>query len=249
MALTRRRRQKQRLHAPKRTKKRSIKRIIVLIAKLVVGVAFILALSLFFRSLTVASVTCKTNQNACRNEIAEALVNVHGTSLVKANSKIRQAMNHPVVLSYEVSFVFPRSYKVDVVEKEPAFAIKKRDDEYVLVSGDGALLSTAQATTLPTIIVADSALNDQVIIAAGKLLTAVGREKNVKVGTVDSLGLIVDLPEGIRVYLPTDRDRDVTIGSMLLTLSWLNKSAEGSRIVSEREIREIDFRFKNPILR
>lgn len=249
MAVRRRQRQKQRLSPPKRQKKRSFKRLFVWTIKVGAIGTLIVGLIVFLRSLTVASIECTTNDNSCRNEIIEALGKIHGVSLVKANGRIKEALNHPAILTYDVSFVFPRSYKVTIIEKEPAFAIKKMDDEYVLVSADGAMLATTKATTLPTIIVADPALDDQAIIAAGKLLTAVGKEKNVKVGTVDSSGLVVDLPEGIRVYLPTDRDISVTIGSLLLTLSWLNKSAEGTRIVSEREIREIDFRFKNPILR
>lgn len=249
MALRQRKRQKQRLHPIRQTKKRSARRVFVWLVKLTLIIGLVVGAVAFFRSLTVVAVECTTNQSPCRSEIVEALNAVRGVSLIAANTKIKEALLHPAIQTYDVSFVFPRSYKVVIVEKEPAFAIKKRDDEYVLVSQDGAVLGSTQATGLPTIIVGDASVEDQLILAAGKLLTAVGKEKNVKVGTVDSLGLVVDLPEGIRVYLPTDRDLDVTVGSLLLTLSWLNKSAEGSRIVSEREIREIDFRFKNPVLR
>lgn len=66
-------------------------------------------------------------------------------------------------------------------------------------------------------------------------------------GKIENQGLVIQLPQGITVIFPLEGDEAVLLGSLRVILDRLNEDIKDSRI--EKEVKVIDLRFQNPVLK
>jgi hypothetical protein len=57
------------------------------------------------------------------------------------------------------------------------------------------------------------------------------------------------LPDGKKVIFPLNRDASVLFGSLKLVIDVLNSDTKEPKIENDLLVKEIDLRFKNPVLR
>ncbi len=155
------------------------------------------------------------------------------------------------VNSFLIQYRIPNVLKVDVNLKKPKYAIRNANGNYFLVSRDGVVLNIGNETNLPVLErneanynVGDK-INDKDRFAL-EIIEKVAWLYSKNNGAIVGNELKVNLNESVIARFPLEGDVDLLIGNLRLIFSRLNEGEEGIRM---NDIREIDLRFKNPILR
>jgi hypothetical protein len=154
-----------------------------------------------------------------------------------------------MVLEYGIQFKLPNVLKVDVILKKPFFALKNRaSGQIALVDKEGTVLAVSDTTTFPVVITNDnlpkpSEKTDGKSFLALTLIDGVHKMYQTMSGIIEGNTFLVELPGPIRVIFPLiDADRDLLLGSLKLVYS-NTQNRDGVLY------KEIDLRYKNPVLR
>lgn len=211
----------------------------------------ILLFSLFF-FLKVRSVSCELDRSLpCSSSLVEKLSAFEGTRLFQSERKIRQMLTSlPEVESYAVRTFPLGDVVVRIILREGRVAIKpESSNTYTLYTKDGILVKEASETNLPTIVLKEQ-INTEAVPFVAALSYQLTTILPVSQMTVEGESLKVVLRDNRILLYPLEGDIDVLLGSTLITFSQLNLT-DGKLIIDRQAvvIREIDFRFKNPVLR
>ncbi len=208
------------------------------------------------RSINLQSLSCQNQYGTCNEDILLGLQSLVGNRLIGAHKDISKILtNDRRVESFAVHYKPFTSIHVDYIEKSAQFALENREYQtYAILDNNGTVIELVETSVLPSVVTANTLPNigekvpDDVYFAirlASKLRpqyemsTFVLKNKHLEVSGIDDYTLL----------FPLDGDIDLLIGSMTLILSRLKQSQEEFRIEDNRKIREIDLRFKNPVLR
>jgi hypothetical protein len=71
---------------------------------------------------------------------------------------------------------------------------------------------------------------------------------DIEVSKIENSYLMTNLKDGYKIIFPLDGDRDFLLGATVLILNELNKDEMSSKI-KVGELRTVDLRFKNPVLK
>ncbi len=215
------------------------------------GVLFIGALFIFSYPFFIKIKTsCKTQYGDCPKEIKEITQKSDGMSLVSARSLLKKEIKKNVLVSdVSLQFKLPNELVVDVIIKKPDFNLHSySSNRYVLVDREGVVILEGTNSALP-LIELDPDLPkvgqnvNQNILFSSKIMLGVNSMYQVKTGRLVDSGLVVELPNTIRVIFPLQGDADILLGSLRLIYTKIESGGVNGGYT------EIDLRFKNPVLR
>lgn len=219
---------------------------------LFLGVLFtVLFVSLFF-FLKIRSVSCSADHTpSCPSSLLEKLQAFKGSRIFQSERKIRNTLSsEPEVLSYAVKTSPLGDITVRITLREGSIALKpESSNTYTLYTKDGILVKEAPDTSVPTVVLKEQ-INTEAVPFVAALSYQLTTILPVSQMTVEGESLKVVLRDNRILLYPLQGDIDVLLGSTLITFSQLNLT-EGKLIIDRQAvvIREIDLRFKNPVLR
>jgi hypothetical protein len=223
-----------------------VKKYLIALA-IIVPVLAILLSPLFIK----VKVSCKSQYGECGEEIDTKLNAISGKSWSRANKEVAKILkNERLVSDFSTQFKLPSNLEVNILLKKPEFALfSTQTNTFALIGYGGDVLSISDKASLPRVVTGSSlpGVGDRVegrTLTALKLVAGVFEMYQIEKGEMGDNSLVVDLAGGLRVLFPLeDKDPEVLLGTLRLIVS---------RITTEElsgKYREIDLRFKNPVLR
>lgn len=193
----------------------------------------------------------KINKIECSLEFQKCPYIINGNYRDTKKQIEQQFKNDIQINSYLIQYKIPSTIKIDLVLKKPKYAIKDKNNNLYLIDKDGLVIDSINKSDLPILINSNAIYKVGDIISNKDKFALVIIEKvawiySIHEGTVEKNELKIILEKGILVRFPLEGDPDVLVGSLRLIFSRLNDRINGIRI---EDTREIDLRFKNPILR
>lgn len=203
--------------------------------------------------IKIEKVECVNQFGRCSVELEQYLNEYDGENISKVKSGIINKLDSNLfVKEYSINFQLPSTLRVHVLERKALYAIKN-DERYFLVGPEGVVFREEDFSNLPVVEMRGLYEVGQVITAEDMFVLditkEVGEYYKVTKAMVDKDYLIVLLGSGEKVIFPNDGDRQLLIGSLNLILLQLNSENQDTRIEQSRKVREIDLRYKNPVLR
>lgn len=211
-----------------------------MIKKFLLPLLVVIFLSLAFfippRLIKIAKIECASQYGTCPQELEAGMRKLESGNLAKTKKEIAKVLKGNLLVSdYSIQYMFPDKLKVSILLKKARFAVyNKNSGKYLLVGGNGQVLGSTDSTFLPTV----TQSGDIPDLLALSLVEGVFAMYQIGKGEVVSDSLVVELPSGKRVIFPLgeDKDKEVLLGGLRL-------------IYSNVQDKEIDLRFKNPVLR
>lgn len=204
------------------------------------------------KAISIKNVECKSQFGDCPNII----LNSFNLRLPKnyKDTKIgieRALAENYLVEGYLISYKLFDKVRVDLVLKTPYFAAIDNSGQIYTLDKDGLVLSKTDSTDLPKLKVlsypfeSGKNINPNVLFGLN-ILRKVGFLYTITEANLLQDELNILLSDGILVRFPLDGDLDVLVGSLRLIFSRLNDESKGIKM---SDIKEVDLRFKNAILR
>lgn len=206
--------------------------------------------SIILKLIKINKIECFSQYGDCGGVFDSKLSVVGSYKDTKEN--LEQILKNNIkVKSYVIQYKIPGTLKIEIDLKKPKFAIKNKDSRYYLIDEDRLILEISNDSNLPCLISNDFNKNigdevGDIDIFALKIIEKVAWLYSVKTGLLENNELKITLKEGIIVHFPLEGDIDELVGSLRLIFSRLNDEGEGIRM---EDIREIDLRFNNAVLR
>ncbi|MEK7111993.1 MAG: hypothetical protein AAB875_01570 [Patescibacteria group bacterium] len=216
----------------------------------------VIALIIFLapRFVRINSISCKSQFGPCTS-LESKLTLLTGKKLYDVKKEVRTVLGAEDSISdFSIRFKVPDKFEVLVIEKKPKFALKDlNSDVFALVDKEGFVLSIVSQSTLPQVLISDRAPNvgeeiSQEYFFALNIIYNIFASYQARQGIIENNSLLVNLPQGVKVIFPLSGDKDVLLGALRLIMERLNESNKDSRI-NEVAVRQIDLRFKNPVLK
>lgn len=214
-----------------------------------VGIIIFVAVFLLIPFVLKVKLECRTQYDVCPPEITNKINSNNNKSLASAKGGIKKSLkNDPLISEFSTQFKLPNILIVNVLIKKPSFVLKNDANQAVAVGQDGRVLGPVNNAILPTVMVFGNLkkVGEEVEVDhlfALNLIQGVNEMYQVSVGKVEDNSLVVEVPSGIKVIFPMDGDVQVLLGSLRLVYGKIESGEERGKY------REIDLRFKNPVLR
>lgn len=208
------------------------------------------------RVLIIDEIMCSSQFGPCKQSIVESLANIKQNSLFDASRNIDEYfLDNTLVSDYSVQFKLPRKLTVSVIERKPVFGVKAgQGSQIALIDKDGRVISIEDTSGLPILITNGNLpeighIISPRILFALKIVSDMHSVYHVSGGSIENDGLEFDLKDGPLVIFPLEGDVDILLGSLSSILSQLNIGDGDIKIGTTDEVRLIDLRFKNPVIR
>ncbi|MFC1626015.1 cell division protein FtsQ/DivIB [Patescibacteria group bacterium] len=215
-------------------------------------VAFGLFISILFISpmlvqklITIKEVECKSQYGDCPDGlIGQDLTNFNTQSLFSVKKQLTKSLrNNYLISDFSLQYQFPNKLLVNILLKKPIFSLKNDEsDMFMQVGESGVVLSLENSSHLPTVYTKDSGYSvgetvNKSELFALRLIEGVFSMYQVRSGRLNVESLTVELPTSLRVIFPLEGDRNILLGALRLIYS------------KGENIKEIDLRYKDPVLR
>lgn len=244
----------------KRSERKKIKKVnwplrvdIFKILSILLIILFIYLSPLFVKKLIyISKVECVSQYGTCSDDLNETLKFSQGHDLYASKSNIDRILKENIQInSYLIQYKIPNILKVEVNIKKPRYAIKDLKGTTYAIDKEGSVLGSSVGSSVPTLVKNEVNYKMGDKISTSDLFALEIIEKTailypVSTGLLDKETLKITLENNILVLYPTEGDVDVLIGSLRLIFSRLNEGSQGIRM---EDVREIDLRFKNAVLR
>lgn len=212
----------------------------------------ILLIILFVLSTpTVIKKLIKINKIECTSQFGQCTEQFSTGDYLFVKKQIEQSLKQNIqVNSYLIQYKIPSTIKIELVLKKPNYAISNLSHNFYLIDRSGVVLGIVKETEMPFLVADTNYVIGQKISDSNKF--ALDLLEKVKVINTISSAEIKDkvfevrVENGILVKFPLEGDVDVLVGSLRLIFSRLNEGTQGIRM---EDVREIDLRFKSPVLR
>ncbi len=214
-----------------------------------VSVVTFIGLFLFLPFIIKVKAECLTQYGACPEEIVKLVAQNNGKSLVAAKNGVKKNLkNNLLVSDFSTQFKLPNVLLVNILLKKPAFVLKNDTNQSISVDEDGRVLGSVTNTSLPTVLFSGNLKKigekiDADQLFALKLMRGVNDMYQINSGVITDNSLVVELPSSIKVIFPLDGDTQVLLGSLRLVYGKIEAGDQKGKF------KEIDLRFKNPVLR
>lgn len=224
--------------------------IFKLLSLLLILIFVLLIPTIIQKLIKIKTIDCVTQYEACPEEFGFSLYLLSDYKIAKKEIE-KSLSNNIQVNNYLIQYKIPSTIKIEVNIRKPKYAIKNINNNYFLVGSDGLVLNIKSESILPTLVKDDAQykIGDNISVAdriALDLIEKVSWLYFVNSGKIEGGELKIVLNEGQIVRFPLEGETDLLVGSLRLIFSRLNEEKEGIRM---NDIREIDLRFKNPVLR
>lgn len=205
------------------------------------------------KSIKINNVVCITQYGLCDENLLNELNLVKGRDLKNSKSYVENILKSDVAINdYLVQFKIPSTLDVEINLKKPKFAFfDLSNNKYYLLDKNGLIVDVVDYTNLPVVKINSLNLEiGQELSNKNKfaldILSYLNYLYSIDEGIIEKESLKVRSNEGVNIIFPLEGDIEFLIGGLRLIFSRLNQSSEGIRM---NDIREIDLRFKNPVMR
>jgi len=215
-------------------------------------------LTLFFllpRLIIIREVACESQFGGCSTLITQGLDSAKDLSFYDAKLKLTSILTQEILVKdFYIRYQAFDKISVSVLERKPKYALLDSVNKTVyLVDKDGKVLGTSDTSNLPKLIFDRSYKEGENVEDETRFsLDLIYELSSLYVYNEARLtndGIAVKLVDGPNVILPTSGDKEILLGSLNMILRRLNREGQDSRIENSVGVKEIDLRFKNPILR
>jgi hypothetical protein len=183
---------------------------------------------------------CTTQKGNCPSEIDSLLQEAVGLSVKESLQSTNKILKEDSAINnYKVKYIFPQRLNVILELKNPSVLVKYTGFSTPIVLGEAGSPMRSMAThDLPTLLVEGEGKD---LKRAIPLVLSLHEYYGLQSFTLDTNTLRSKTNDGITLVLPINKDLDILLGSVNLTLSQLNQELQGIRI------EEVDFRYDNPV--
>jgi hypothetical protein len=223
-------------------------------ALLMLAVVFVYFIYMIPSMIIIKTAVCRNQAGECSEKVLSEIEKVEGENLRYAKRKLNEYFeNEKLIKDHSIRFQLPPSLVINAIERTPKFTLKDTiSKETVLVDEEGFLLESVENFDLPVIEIEGinnfSERVDSKILFAGNLLYRLESYHQLTQRLIADDSLIIELDDSIRVIFPLEGDGQLLLGALRLVNSQLNSGAKDSTIMKSM-VKEIDLRFKNPVLR
>ena len=221
--------------------------------RFILASTFFLFLGLIFflppRLINILKIECSSQYGECPSEIKSKVEAVNSKNLVNTKKELKNILKDNFLVSdFSTQFKFPSTLRVNLVVKKAVFAITQvGTNNYLLVDVDGWVVGITDASSLPTLKVSDKLKNvgenvGEPYLFPLNIMGGVFNMYQAQIGEIKDGSLLVELPSSLKVRFPLSGDVDYYLGALRLIVSKIETESPG-------KYREIDLRFKNPVLR
>ncbi len=202
--------------------------------------------------IIIKRVECFSQYGSCGQDLYLRLKRYELVDYRKARVQIEQILKQDIqITDFLIQYKIPSTLKIDVTLKKPTYSINDSQNNYYVIDKNGVVINISNQSNLPTLVKTnlDYKLGDRITdsdLFFLKIIEKVRWSYSVSVGEVGDNEMILYLKEGILVHFPAEGDVDILVGELRLIFSRLNDESRGIKM---NDIKEIDLRFKNPILR
>lgn len=209
--------------------------------KVVLIIVLILVLIFAPQFIIRVKTECKSQYGDCPKELGDGVRKSEVGSLYQTRKNIKKYLkNNNSVSNYSTQFKLPNTLVVNLLIKKPIFAIKDNlTNRIFLLDKDGNILSEEKTTLLPTVIQEGQKPN----LNALRLMLGVYLMYQTTTGDLQNDSLTVELTPQLKVIFPVEGENDVLLGSLRLIYEKIQSDPKSAMY------KEIDLRFKNPVLR
>ena len=232
-----------------------MKKMLVKWGKILMFLAIPFFVFFTIRNFKVAKIICVSQYGECIPGVREKLESFGECSYSACKRSIKAILaSEPNINRYSYQLKNPTTIEVLVEERRPVFSLKGTNQKWsALVDENGLVLEITESSELPSLTI-DGPLpnpgqNVSVEILSGlELVMGVGKLHDIEVSKIENLYLRVYLKNGYKIIFPLGGDRDFLLGATVLILNELNKDEMSSKI-EVGQLKTIDLRFKNPVLK
>lgn len=208
---------------------------------------------LVVKSIKITSVTCVTQYGQCGDSLLGELGLVKGRDLKSSKNYIENILKNDMAINdYLVQYKIPSTLDVEINLKKPKFSIfDLNSNKYYILDKNGLIIDLVDDSSLPVVKVDNlnmevgQQLNNQNKFALD-ILNYLTYLYSIDEGIIENESFKVKNTEGVDIIFPLEGDLEFLIGGLRLIFSRLNDESEGIRM---NDIREIDLRYSNPVLR
>lgn len=243
-------------------RKKTIKKIIKdILPRIKIG-RFFLVLSLIFLlfyivlNIKIRNIICENQFQSCSKSIFEKINSQRHKNIFSTKRQIGSVLKKDyLVESFFMKYVPPSTIRIKIIEREAEYSIKDEESEKIfLIDKNGIVLNEAIETSLPMMIVKDRDFQQGENI--GKEMVFCLDILSSMTGYVDVAGsrflddrFTVELEGGTKLLFPLEGNQKLVNAKAFYVLTKTNLILDSGKNLGFGKIDEIDFRFKNPIIR
>lgn len=205
------------------------------------------------RVIKINKFVCFSQYDQCEEGLSQRISDLTGKTYFEVKKEISKILkDDSQIKDYSIQFLLPATLKIDLLLTKPRFAMKnKTSEKLVLVDKNGWVLKEEKNTNLPVLIVNSELSNvgqkiEGVSFYALDVLWHLFYFYQIKEAELTNDDVEAVFPDGVKVIFPIEGDLDLTFAGLKLVFSRLNETGVDSKI---GKVREIDLRYKNPIIR
>ena len=217
---------------------------------------FVMALIFYgLKNIKITEISCHSQYGECSSLVKDRLNNIEDCDYFSCTKNIDKVLSDAwIVNDYHHQLKIPLRIEVNLVEKKPIFSIKSEINNLVIqVDSEGLVLDVRERSVLPGFFIDGNLpspgekVKDNEFFAL-QIIYGTSKIQEIETARLEKDHLSVDMKDGKRILFPLEGDRDFILGSLALILNELKKSSSDTRI-GEGQIKIVDLRYKNPILR
>ena len=208
------------------------------------------------KTLVIEEVDCTSQYGPCSEEVANILNDLEGIKYVNFGKSIDRVLGESAfVEAYTVNYKPLNRMEVDVIERKASNALRIKDEDiYMLVDPSGKITEFVEETNLPYVVIDERKGSVGDIVSTDKqnalsIVSSMYYVYGVRSGEIVDSSLTTTLDNGIKALFPLDSDTDILMSSLGLIISNLQVEDKEFRIDEVGVVKEIDLRYKNPVVR
>lgn len=224
--------------------------ITITTVSLIVGLVFIQ------KFIKIREIQCLDHEDKeCSQKIVKLISNSKDQKNYIVVNEINNILKNEVLIKkYSIQYMFPDVLLVKVIQRNPVYAVKSKDSNWInLIDADGYVTDIVDSTIFPLLFTDGGLVNqgekiDNSICFALKIVKLVSQTYKIDSAVLKNESLEVITGEGLKVVFPRSGDIDYLLGSFKLIVSRLN-NLELDSTIENNKFKEVDLRYKNPVLR
>lgn len=234
-----------------RQKFKNLSIVLIIIFSILIVVSLFSIPIVIQKVIKIEKIECESQYGQCPETLIFNLQFTIPNQFLISKSQIKKILEQDIEINdYLIQYQIPNKLKIDINLKKPRYAIFN-SSKYFLIDKDGLIIEESSETNLPTLnkeninLVVGEKIEEKDKFALS-IVNGLTYLYSINSGNIINNELKVTNSEGIIIRFPLEGDKDVLLGSLRLIFSRLNDETKGIRI---EDTKEIDLRFKNPVLR
>ena len=210
--------------------------------------SFFVTPSLFIK---INKIECESQYGPCNKEVNDKLNSAKGKRMYFTKIKLHQLLkNEFYIKEYQMHFKFPATYKENIIERKPVYAITNNTKAwFAQIDRDGYVVSITDISNLPFIITENEVPPvggkvSQELTFSLEMLSLINGKYQVKSGMIKDNSLFFAIKPFAGVIFPLEGDKELSFAKLV----FITGTAENAISDYTNNI-SLDLRFKNPVLR